>query len=113
MNTKDFIRIGIPLAEAAGRATGEGDLSRGWGNSSDFGREPLDLALETPHLFQRTLRKDGKFLWLTRQQFLSQRGERLADRFQLLDRLSQNCLRFILSARAASPSSALALHAPG
>src|SRR6201993_285204 len=51
------------------------DRYRAGGNSGDLGHESLDFAGEPSHLFQRTLRENGKFLRPGRQQFLSQRGE--------------------------------------
>jgi len=71
-----------------------GTLGSSGGFGGDFGGELLDLDLQTTHLLQRTLRKNGKFFRLTRKQFPSQGGERFAHSLQLLDRLSQNSFGF-------------------
>jgi hypothetical protein len=78
-------------------------LGCGRGSCRDFCRELLNLALEAAHIFQRSLREDGEFLRLTREQFLSQRGEGFIHPLQLFYRLGQDTFRFAHSRIRNSP----------
>jgi hypothetical protein len=69
-------------------------LGCGRRSCSDFCRELLNLALEATHIFQRSLREDGEFLRLPREQFLMQSGEGFIHPLQLFYRLGQDTFRF-------------------
>src|SRR4029077_11268049 len=99
----DLHRLPLPCNEFERLGLARGWSGGGGGPGCDFRCELLKFALQAAHLLKRPLRQNGEFLWLAREQFPAQRGQRLVHALQLLHRLSQNGFGFVHKRTRNSP----------
>src|SRR5438093_8427571 len=103
MNTKDFIRLGVPLGGASCFGLARGTLSGRAGSSGDFRCELFKLALQPAHLLQRPLGKDSELPWLCGKQLAAQHAEGFVHALQLFERLDQDGIGLVHSRTRNSP----------